>query len=797
MSGLSLDTRLGFRMLRRYPGLTFVGGLAMAFAIFVGAALFEFIRQTLPGQDLPIPHGDRVVGVRLWDRSASVPVPLTGAQIEHWRRSLTSVELLGGFSGATKPVSSENGQSRVEEVAVMSPAGFTLAGTAPLMGRVFTDQDLDRGDIAVAVISSTTWKTMFDGSADALGQRLRVGEEWVTVIGVMPDGFKFPINHSLWLPLDARRAGGTFRAFGRLREGVTLEQAEREMLALAPGLPASATNPHLKPLVQWYRASLFDRPLTLLLRVLVQQLNAFAGLFLMLVTANIALLMFARAATRERELVVRSALGAGRRRIVMQFLVEAMTLFGIAAVIGLAATGPGLAWIERRIGDMGGGISPFWFSPTVSLETAVYAGILTVAASLMAGGIPALRATRQLGTSRLQEAGGGAGRLQLGGIWTAVVIAQVAATVIFTAGALLMWRQARLSGSIDANFVAADYVDLYVGAERFERLRALQVGLQRFPGVAGVTMADRLPLMPSGGTVVEVEGSSARVTVSMPVVDVGFFDVFRAPLLSGRGFIEADRGHATGVVVDQAFANAVLGGRSAVGHRVRVAADATDAVPGPWLEIIGVVRSLEPEPTRGLYLDDQKRPSVYSVVDPANLPAHMHVAMHIPGVDSGTLLAIRQRVSAADASITVHQVQTLDRAVSAESAFWRFWAELVLIASVVTFLLALAGIYAVMSFTVTRRTREIGIRMALGAGNARVALEVLRGPLQQVGVGIVLGCVIVTALYWTVTGQVAHVEFGALALFAVCIALVCALACLEPARRALNVQPSRSLGDNA
>ncbi len=805
LAGLSLDARLGFRMLRKYPGLTLVGGLAMAFAIFVGAVLFEFIRQTLPGPDLPIPHAHQVVGLRLWDRARSTAVRFTGDQLAYWQRTLTSMELVGGFSDGARPVSTAAGLARVEQVAVMSPSGFALADARPLLGRVYTDRDLADGTTAMAVISAATWKELFAGSPDVLGQELLVGDQWVQVIGVLPDGVKFPVSHTLWLPLDPRTDGAApLRLFGRLRTSVTVEQAEAEMLALMGDMPArQPPDPQVRPMVQTYRASLFDAPLTLRLRVLVQQLNAFAALFLMLVAANIALLMFARAATRERELVVRGALGASRRRIVAQFLTEALVLFAGAAALGLAATGPGLRWVEYKIASMGGGSSPFWFASAVSFDTMVYAGLLTLAAALITGGLPAFRATRQLSASRLQESGSAAGRLRLGGVWTVVVVTQVAATVIFTAGALLMWRQARLSGSLDASFVPTEYVDVLIGGradlaapDRFARVGGAVADLAQVAGVVDVTMADRLPLMTHGAMRVEVEGEAAAIDVSMPRVDTGFFDTFQAPILAGRPFLDVDRSTATGVIVDQAFAAEALGGRGAVGRRLRVVPPDVTTPPGPWLEIVGVVRSLEPASSRRLYLDNQRRPVVYRLLEPAQFPQLVHLAVRTSRSDVDVLVALRQRLQRHAPELMVHEVQTLDRAASAESAFWRFWAELVFITSVVTLGLALAGIYAVMSFTVTRRTREIGIRMALGARGSRVALEVLRSPLRQVVMGIVFGCLVVSGLYWTVTGHVAHVELGALAMFALGIAMVCGLACLEPARRALRVQPSRSLGDH-
>ncbi len=805
VAGLSIDARLGVRMLRRYPGLTVIGGLAMAFAIFVGSALFEFINQTLPDRALPVPQGEQVVGLRLWNRDTNRPQSPTIDDLRHWSDHLTTVDLVGGFASGTRTIETLSGTTSQVQSALISPSGFRIAGVAPLVGRVFTEQDAAPDAAPVAVIGAATWRTLFDGRSDITSQQLRVGDTVATVIGVMPDGFKFPVNHGFWMPLDLRAQPiDGLRGFGRLADGASLEQARTELVTLGRGVTGPATDGSiLQPTVQWYRESMFDVPITVWLVTMVQQLNLLAGLFLMLVAANVALLMFARAAARERELVVRSALGASRRRIVMQFLVEALTLFGLASALGLAAVGPGLAWIERQIGIMGGGTSPFWFSPTVSIETVAYAAVLTLLAALTAGGLPALRATRQFSAARLQEATAGAGRLRFGGIWTAVIVTQVTATVVFTAGTGLMWRQAHRSGSLDASFTAAEYVAITLegdktlsGPVRLDRLESLVASLSREPGVAAATLAQRLPLMTQGARFVEVEGRATH-DVSMPQIGQGFFDTFRAPVSTGRDFSSADRRHgANTAIVDEAFVAVALGGEHPLGRRLRVVDPTGQTPPGAWLDIVGVVATLHTSRPGALVLDNQLRPFVYRPFDAAAPPLVVNIAAHMPAATPASVRQLRVAVSRVDAGATLLDIESLDQVVSAEAAFWRLWAQLVLMVSVVTLVLALAGIYAVMSFTVTRRTREIGIRMALGARGGRVALEVLRHPLRQVGAGLIAGCGVVLALFVWVRGGVTPTEMGLLTVFGLTLTTVCLLACLGPARRAISVHPSRSLGSS-
>lgn len=795
--GFSLDAKLGLRMLRRYPGLSLVGGLAMAFAIFVGAVTFEFIRQTWPSPQLPLPGGERVIGLRFWDKALNRPLQPTWDDLTLWRTSASSLETIGAYITVARQAEVEAGQVRQEQIALMTPDGFVLAATAPLLGRVFTEEDVSIHGSGLAVIGFQTWRALFDGREDVIGQKVKVGRTWATVVAVMPEGFKFPLNHGFWMPLDRAGAGETpLRTFGRLRENVSLAQAQSELDALAHARPPRPDQPQVGPRIQYYRESLFDVPVTLLIRVLIQQLNFFAGLFVVLVAANIALLMYARAASRERELLVRVSLGASRGRIVTQFLVEAFMVFGIGTLVGLLSAGPGLAAVERRIGEMGGGTSPFWFVASISADTVLYALILMVLAVVLSGGLPALRATEQLSTARINGATSGIGRLHLGGVWSLVIVAQVAATVLFVAGASLMWRQAQRSGAVDAAFPASDYLSVRVAVdpaappeERSRRLRLFMEAARGLPTVQAITVADRLPLMTHGSFTATVDNRDHQVSVA--TVDSRFFDTFRVQTLAGRTLTDSDADRRV-VVVDEAFARAALGTADAVGRRVEFPNDDGSGSPIS-AEIVGVVQSLERDVPGRLYLDDQARPFVYRPLSPSVLPAFLHLAVYAPSALGTLPVTLRTLAAEHDDVLMVQEVEPLDTVVRAEAAFWQLWAELILLTSLVALVLALAGIYAVMSFTVTRRTREIGIRLALGARNHTLIVDVLRGPIRQVITGLFLGSVTVVAMFSLVVGGVSLVDVLALALFGGAVAIICSLACAGPVRRALDVQPTTAL----
>jgi predicted permease len=817
MNGLSLDLKLGIRMLARYPGLTLVGGMAMAFAIFIGAGTFHFVNQFL-APTLPLAEGARVVGVRYWDRAANeeaLPLP---ADLLAWREEMRTVGELGGFQTLSRNLAAGGGAGEPVRVARMTPDGFRVARVPPLLGRALVDADAAPGAPPVVVLGHDVWRGRLGADPGVVGRTVRVGGEPATVVGVMPEGFSFPKDHSLWVPLRLDEANASLRVFGRLAPGATRREAQAEAAALAAR--AARRDPeryrHLGAQVLPYAESLTSIRLGLMIRVMIHQINLYAVLFLVLVSANVALLMFARAATRERELVVRNALGASRRRIVTQLFAESLVLAVLATVLGLAATGPALRWIRGKIHEMGG-VLPFWFDVDVSAKTAAYAGALALVGALVAGGVPGMKATGRGMQARLKQVGTGAGGLRLGGIWTAIVILQIAATVVFTGVAYVVVRQAHRSASAEAYFPAERYLGVRIEMERgadtagaaFRRRYAMHVAeLERrvaaHPEVAGVTLAERLPIESHALSRIEVDGPAARPAaperaghdVFAGAVDLDYFAAMQAPVLAGRAFAPRDLGEgAHTVVVSSSFVDDVLGGGSAIGRRIRYVDGGRPGEPGPWHEIVGVVRDLVADRPASLDLDVPPRGRVYHPLDVDRGAIYpLHLVAHVRGSPGAFAPALQRMAEAVSPALQLHDPETLDRANRDQAILWRLYADLLLLVSAVALLLALAGIYAVMSFTVARRTREIGVRVALGARPRRVVADILGRPLVQVGAGVAVGCVLVGAIVWGLTNGRAALGDGALLLaWGAGMLAMCALACIGPTLRSLRVHPAEAL----
>ena len=817
LSGASLDLRLGVRMMVKYPGLTVVGGLAMALAIWVGAGTFEFLTQ-MAYPRLPLPAGERVVALRQWDAEASRARLPEAQDVLAWREGLRRVVDVGGYRTSEHNLIAPGQPILPIEVAEMSAAGFRVARVAPLMGRPLVEEDERPGAPAVLVLGHEPWQRRFGGDPTIVGRQVRLGREVRTVVGVMPEDFAFPIAHDYWVPLrlDPSAVGGPeLRAFARLAPGASLDEAQAELAAVgrrtAEARPAS--HAHLRPQVLPYARSFLD--MSGAESAGVMAMNLFLVLLLALVCGNVALLMFARAVSREGELVVRTALGASRGRIVAQLFAESLVLAAVAAVVGLSATNAGLRWMLDALETQTTGLPglPFWLRDRVSPSTVLYTAVLAVLGALVAGVLPALKVTRGLG-ARLRQASAGGGGYRFGGVWTVVIVAQVGLTVAFPAVAYIVQHEEARSRARDVGFAterflsvrlemggtatAADTADAGARATELARVRTtaeeLERRLEADPSVAGVTFAQHVPRMPAGQHEIELdEGGAAPVDpaigyrrASTAAVALDYFSTLGVPVLQGRAFHEGDlAADARTVVVNRAFVDRLLGGRNPVGRHVRYVRQSRDGEPTrdePWYRIVGVV------PDLGLAMDPE---GFYHPAAPGTA-APLHMLVHARTAPLALADRVRDVAASMDPTLRLHALMPLDDVNEDQLLVFFFW--LVVLVSGAALLLSLAGIYAVMSFTVARRTREIGVRIALGADAWRLVGAVFRRPLLQVGLGILAGGALVAAM--PALMQLDPLSARGVVLvagYAAVMTGVCLLACVVPTRRALRVQPTEAL----
>jgi putative ABC transport system permease protein len=815
-----LDVKLAMRMLVRYPVLTFIGAGSLAAAIALGASAFAFITLFLWPR-MPLPEGDQIVVVSLRDVAANQTESRTTADYFRWRGGTDSLTDFAASRGMGRNLEMGDGIVEPISVAEVTASMFPMVRVAPIMGRTLTDEDASAAAPPVMVLGERLWRERFASDPAIVGQTLLLSDTPTTVVGIMPAAFRFPSVYEVWQPLKIEdgaarpRAGTGIRIWARLRPGVTYEEANTELAVLSAQSAADwpATHDHLRAAVIGPIESEVSDPGE---RKLIASANIFVALLVLLVSGNVALLMFARAATRESELVVRTALGASRGRLVGQFLAEALVLSSIAAVIGLVLARQVMVWGVNTFTVVAndGELLPFWITARLPPLSIAYGIGLAALAAAVTGILPAIKMTRAV-SSRLRETSAGGGGISFGGVWTVVIVLQIAVTTAFPALMFVLKAEAHQTETQQIGVPPERYLSARLARDgnmtpaRFEAtVRRVREGLSETPGVVSVAIADKLPFMWNGFYLAEVDeggaatppekelGNSYRITTAAVLPD--YFEAFEAPPLAGRLFTAADYvGPPRVVVVNQSFVNKVLGGRNAVGRRLRYmrASNSGQPVPSayglpegtapPWIEIVGVVRDLgmavEPEPnTAGAYF-------------PLNLSAvgSVMVAVRVSGDMAAATNALRSVARNADATLRVSEVQPLSRIPENGLRTIGYVVRVLGIAGAVGLTLALSGIYAVMSFAVSRRTREIGIRVALGSSRRRVVLSILRRPLIQVAMGSVLGPVLFSLLPISLALTPAYVM--GMAGYIVLVFGVCTLACLVPARRVLRVDPIAAL----
>lgn len=388
-----LDFRLGLRMLVKYPGLSLVGALGIAVAVAIGASAFA--TSAIMYAPLPFDEGERVVAIELWDRDWNNQERRILHDFVSWRDDLRTVHDLGAYTSYERNLIVDGGLAEPVPVAAITASAFRMARVPALMGRPLVEADEVEGADPVVVVGYDTWQRRLDADPDVVGNVVRLGNEAHTVVGVMPEGFRFPISHDLWVPFryDAsdhgRREGPGIYVFGRLAPGATLEQAQAELNTVASRAAQDfpATHARLTPKIVPYTLQLYDD----MTGYEIPTLFVLVMLLLVVVCVNVAVLVYARTATRTGEIAVRSALGASRWRIVTQLFTEALVLSTLAAGVGLVVAG--IAF--RQIGAATERLTaiPFWMDFKLPPSAALYTILLAVLGALIVGAIPALKAT--------------------------------------------------------------------------------------------------------------------------------------------------------------------------------------------------------------------------------------------------------------------------------------------------------------------------------------------------------------------------------------------------------------------
>ena len=807
LEDLARDVRIGVRLLAKRPGATVAGALTLALGIGANTAIFSVVHAVVL-RPLPYEAPDRLV--RIWEvtpRGIDDNVVSSGNYLD-WRDQATSFEAIGAHGWPFGMALTGTGEPARIEVMRLTPAALRALGTRPLVGRVFTDADVEEESAAVALASHGFWQQQFEGDPGVGGRTIDLDDVPYTVVGVMPPEFDFTTpGVALWLPLafdEADRSDRRSHSYGvvaRLRTGTTPQAAQAEMSTIAAGIARR----HPADMTGWgvNVVSLHD-DLVGDVKPLLWVLAGFVGVVLVMAGANLAHLLLARAKSRDTELAVRSALGGGRARLVRQLVTEVVVLGVLGGALGI---GLGALTLRLLVAAAPADI-PLLEDVRIDWAVLAFAAAITIGTSLLVGLIPAVKGARTdlrrslQGTRHGLDARGTRLRRLL-------LVSQFALSILLLTGALLLVESFRRLTAVEHGFdphgVLAVWLDL--PRSRYGEPSAQEVFyerlLERLGQVSGVESVAATAEPPISGYRMTfsfaIDGrpaanpSGREDPVSLRTVSPGYFETLRIPLLAGRALQDGDRrGSPAVVVVNRALADRFWPGGEPIGHRLSFVGP-----EGPWREIVGVVGD-----TRDDGLDRPAAPAIYMPFAQRRenwgwMSWQILMVRTAARLDPAAIApAVRDTIWDLDPALPLHSVQTLDGLYAQSRSRQRFAMQLAGGFAALALVLAAIGLYGVVACSVTERRREIGVRLALGARPATIAGLLLRQSVILVAAGTAIGVVMG---FWAMTAlqsllfDVPPRDPAAFLAASLLLLIVGAAASWLPARRAARLDPAEVL----
>jgi putative ABC transport system permease protein len=793
MNDLLLDIRHATRSMRRNPWFTATVLAILALGIGANTAIFGLVNAVLI-RPLPYPDSERIVSIAsAGGGDESIDVQTVRVLLDAPTRSFDALAAYmpdgANLTGGDEPERVNGGN--------VSSQFFRVTGVHPAIGRGFSSRESGDSLAGVVIIGDGLWKRDFGGDPRVVGRSVKLDERSYVVIGVMPEGFAYPRGAEYWLPLDLPKpeAGSMFYAslLGRLRSGISLDAARSELAVLQHAHAAELPDGYETNAISM--VSLHERTFGDLRPALLILLGA-VGCVLLIATANVANLLLARAAGQRRDLAVRAALGAGRGRLVRQLLVESVLLSLLAGVIGLV--------VALNVLDVFAAAAPARLVrvPGVALDGRVL--LFTFGASLITGLGFGLAPAFSIARGNLNDVLKDGGSRRFAGAGTAkprraLVAAELAIAVTLLIGAALLVKSFVRFRNIDSGFQANDILraSIVLPSARYPNpslsesfFREALARIRAIPGVEAAALSDIAPL---GGSRMMKTVTTDRATGEVkrsPMIAVGtvgtdFFRTYGVPLLAGRDFTDADGTTAPRVaVINESLARYLFAGKPAVGEQLALGASAPYTIIG----LVADVRMSAPRP--------DSPPAVYFPLAQSEPSRHATISIRARSDPLALIPAVRAAVRSVDPEQPVASVTTMDEVLAEFMAPRRFNALLLGSFAALALVLSALGLYGVISYIVTQRTREIGIRMALGAERRDVVQAVLRQGMTVALVGVVLGVAASLALTKVLAGLLFRVESRDPVVFTVVPLLllaVAALAILLPARRASRVDPATAL----
>jgi predicted permease len=714
----------------------------------------------------------------------------------------TSFERMGAYGFTAVNLSVEEGRPERVRGGTLTVPAFEALGVQPILGRGFREGDDVAGADPVVLLGYDLWQQRYHGDPGMIGRTVRANGIQRTVIGVMPPNFAFPIRELLWLPLTVdplalpRGQGPRYLVIAKLRPDVSVRAARAQATAIAGQLQRDfpQTNKNAGATVVPYAETAIGPEIYGLLYTM---LGAGIGV-LLIACVNVSNLLVARASMRRREVAVRMALGAGRIRVLRQHLTEVLVLAIAGSVIGIVLSVFGVGWFTRELSI---NPPPFWITFGLDYRVMFFVLGLIVLASLFAGAMPALHAARVSAGAVLKDDSRSSTSARLGRFSSSLVVVELAVScgLLIAAGLMIksvvQLKTVRMPFTIDrvltarVDLPAARYPDSAASIRFFEQLLPK---LRAIPGIEAATLSDGLPAAGNGTITVQIEGKSYPTVSDYPlaregIVTAGYFETFQTPLVSGREFAPADVATSLPVaIVNQSFARVHFPGVDPVGHQMRRIRPGKNE---PWLTIVGVVPDLLME---GIGNNNASPVGYYIPIAQSDVANGVRVAVRTAG-DPGSMAGfLRSAVAALDDDLAIYEISSMRTIIGQQTWFYTVFGTFFMAFGACALFLAAAGLYGVMSFAVTQRTREMGVRSALGAQGRSLILLIMRKCVLQLSVGMLLGLLLAFAASGALAPVLYHVnprDAGVFVLVVLTLALASLLASFLPARRVSRIDP--------
>jgi len=805
------DLRFAARMLIKDKWFTLVAATALALGIGVNNAVFTFVNAVLI-RGLPIAEPDRIIAIGTTDARGR-QFPASRLDFIDWREQSRAFSGLSLIQPGPMNVSEEGKPAEQYSGSYESSNVFQLIGQKPIIGRDFSAANDTPAGEPVVILSDSLWKSRYGGDRSIVGRTIKVNSKPATVIGVMPPDMKFPVNNDLWVPLsmlpaevwNAKRNVRNFQVLGQLAKGVTLRQADAELTGIAARLARDYpdSNKDIRPIMMTYNERMANGPI----KVIFLSLMGAVGFVLLIACANVANLLLARSAARSREIAVRVSLGASRWRIVRQLLVESVLLSVTAGAVGFWLSVVGVRWFDAATSDVG---KPYYMKFTMDPIVVVFFVAICVGTGILFGLAPALHITKTDVNEVMKEAGGRSGT---GGMrarrWTgALIVTEIVLTLVLLAVAGFMMSSFLTTYGVDNAMDTSHLLTMRITlplakySGRDSRIELFQRIEDRFSAVSAVkaaTLATTAPFFGGAVRQLSIDGRPAAAGEHLPEVTMlsvssGYFETLGLQLIRGRTFDRQDGtvGHEN-VIINQRFAAMHFGNEDPVGRRVTLIDGSASIQVSP--PVTATIVGISPTVRQRNFSDADPDPVVYLPYRSDPQRGVMLIA-RTTGDPAGLSSTLREEMRAIEPDIPLTQIQTMDQLMAQQRWPFKVFGSMFALFAVIALVLSAVGLYAVTAYSVSQRTAEIGVRMALGAQPDHVLWLVLKRSLVQLGIGLpigVAGAFGVGQLLRTVLVQTSSRDPITIASIAAVMAVVSIAASVLPARRAMQLDPVTAL----